>query len=99
MPEMRFWLTIPGVFLMRPKKQNPSDSDGLFRNRLNNILDRRHGLFAKLTAVGLTIHWAIFTAPLPELSTGLIIRRALNPTVFRLRLDCRVWYGACIYDP
>ena len=30
---------------MRPKKQKPSDSDDLFRNRLDNILGQRHELF------------------------------------------------------
>ncbi len=43
-------------------RQNPSDSDHLFRNQPNNILDQRLGLFAKLTAGGLATHWAISTA-------------------------------------
>ena len=32
-------------FSMRPKKQKPSETDELFRHRLDNILDRRHELF------------------------------------------------------
>ncbi len=41
---------------MRPKKQEPSDSDDLFRHQLDSILDQRHELFR---LAGLT-DWAGF---------------------------------------